>query len=466
MLVSLYRQAGCKKGMDFVMSDRHRVTFGKNQQGAAHAALLALLFLVLLPLAAALPSLRIDQIEDASTLLVFLGRASGILGLSFLLLGALISIRVPGFDLWFGGLTRLWKIHHILGAASFLLLMAHPLLLAFGSAHVSVQAAAAVLFPESNAWSVWTGWLALAAMAVFLAPTFWFFGQPNYQRWKALHSLSGLALVLGVAHALPLSRSLPGVSGKAIWIGYGGLALLAFIYRLFLARRIGRKRYTVTRAENVARGIIEITLKPEERLLDYTPGQFIYFTPLDSRLTAGRNEEHPYTLSSAPREAVLRIVVKDVGDATHALQQITLGSQALVEGPYGEFFPAKKKTTRELWIAGGVGLAPFLGRARALTSNELVDIDLIYCVQDETRAHFLAELEGIAANVAGFRVRMHYFYREGLLTMSFITACCPDFAAREIYLCGPSPLIMAVRRELHRQHVPASHIHSEDFTWL
>lgn len=136
--------------MDFVMSDRHRVTFGKNQQGAAHAALLALLFLVLLPLAAALPSLRIDQIKDASTLLVFSGRASGILGLSLLLLGALISIRVPGFDLWFGGLTRLWKIHHILGAASFLLLMAHPLLLAFGSAHVSVQAAAAVLFPEWN----------------------------------------------------------------------------------------------------------------------------------------------------------------------------------------------------------------------------------------------------------------------------------------------------------------------------
>jgi predicted ferric reductase len=450
--------------MDFVMSDRRRVTFGNNQQGTSHAGLLALVFLALLPLAAALPWLQIGQIKDATTLLLVLGRASGIEGLSLLLLAALISVRIPGFDAWFGGLTRLWKIHHIFGAASFLLLMAHPLLLAFAAAPASVRASAAVLFPDPSAWGIWVGWLALAAMTVFLAPTFWFFGRPNYKRWKALHSLAGLAVILGVIHAVPLSRSLP--LGKAVWLGYGSLAILAFVYRIFLARYMGRKRYTIVSAESAGAGIVELAMKPEGRLLDYASGQFIYLTPLDPGLSSGRNEEHPYTLSSSPREAVLRVVIKDAGDASGALQKVSLGSQALVEGPYGEFFSAKQKATSELWIAGGIGLAPFLSRARTLTASESVDIDLIYCVQDETRAHFRTELEAIASQVAGFRLWMHYFYREGPLSARFITTCCADFAAREIFLCGPGPLMDLARRELRRNKVPLRRIHSEDFTWL
>jgi predicted ferric reductase len=398
--------------------------------------------------------------------LAFLGRAAGILGLCFLLLSGLISLRIPGFDLWFGGLTQLWKVHHVLGAAAFVLVMAHPLLLAFASARVSIQAAAAVLFPQSAEWSVWAGWAAFAAMTIFLAPTFWFFGQPEYRRWKALHALSGVAIVLGVAHAVPLGRSLAGNWGKTIWLGYGALALAAFVYRKCVAPRTARKAYTVVNVQLVNRGIVELTLAPDEELLNYRAGQFIYLTPLDPRLASGRNEEHPYTVSSAPGKGMLRVAIKDAGDATHALQTVAAGGKALVEGPYGDFFPVKKRTDRELWIAGGIGLAPFLSRARALSPDDTVDVHLIYCVQDETRAHFLSELEAIAAKIPGFRLWKHFFYREGPLSGAFMSVCCPDFPSREIYVCGPPPLITAARRELRRHGVPGSRIHTEDFTWL
>ena len=397
--------------------------------------------------------------------LAFLGRAAGILGLCFLLLAGLISLRIPGFDLWFGGLTQLWKVHHVLGAAAFVLVMAHPLLLAFASARVSIQAAAAVLFPHPASWSAWAGWAAFAAMTIFLAPTFWFFGQPEYQRWKALHALSGVAIVLGVAHAVPLGRSLAGNWGKTIWLGYGALALAAFVYRKFVAPLTARKTYTVVNAQTIARGVVELTLAPEKELLSYRAGQFVYLTPLDPGLASGRNEEHPYTVSSSPREPVLRVAIKDVGDATHALQTVAAGGKALVEGPYGDFFPVKKRTDGELWIAGGIGLAPFLSRARALSPEDTVDVHLIYCVQDETRAHFLSELEAIAAKIPGFRLWKHFFYREGPLSGAFMSACCPDFPSREIYVCGPPPLITAARREL-RHKVSGARFHSEDFTWL
>jgi predicted ferric reductase len=416
----------------------------------------------------ALPALQPGEIHDPARLLAFFGRGSGILGLTALLLAALISARIPGLDLWFGGLTHLWKVHHLLGAVSFLLLMAHPLLLAFAAAPVSVQAAAAVLCLATQAWSLWSGWLALGAMAFFLAPTFWFFGQPRYQRWKALHALSGLAIVLGLMHALPLSRSLPGASGRAIWTIYGSLALLAFIYRLWLAPRTARRRYTIASVEVVAPGIVELALKPAGPVLSYAPGQFVYLTPLDSALASGCNEEHPYTLSSAPNESVLRIVIKDAGDATRALQRVRLHSEALVEGPYGDLFPQEQRGEKELWIAGGIGLTPFLSRARTLAAAEPggAAIDLIYCVQDESRAHFRTELENIASAAPRFRLWMHYYDREGPLTARFIADCCPDFTSRQVFLCGPAALMDLAWRELRRHKIPAGRIHSEEFTWL
>ncbi len=306
------------------------------------------------------------------------------------------------------------------------------------------------------------GWAALVAMAAFLAPTFDFFGRMDYQRWKSLHALSGLALVLGLAHAIALSRVLPA----AVWAAGGGLALAAFVYRMRLARFLGGKRYTIVRAAAIGQGVVELSLKPDGGILRYHAGQFVYLTPLDAGLASGRGEEHPYTVSSAPGEPVLRIAIKDLGDASHALQTVATGAAVIVEGPYGGFFAPDATQMRQLWIAGGIGITPFLARARALDAARPVDVHLVYCVQDVSRAHFIEELEAVAAHVQGFAFRPHYFYREGPLTMAFLRSRCPDFAERDVFVCGPSPLIAVARRELSGAGVAPARLHTEDFTWL
>lgn len=418
----------------------------------------ALLALTLAPLAAGLA-----LGADAARGLAGLGRAAGVLGLSCLLSAALVSVRVPGFDAPFGGLTRLWRLHHLLGAAAFALLMAHPLLLAFAAARTSLPASAAVLAPPLSAWSAWAGWAAFAALTAFLAPTFWFFGRPDYRRWKALHALSGAAVALSLVHAAASGRLLPGRGGLAAWGAFGGAALAAYLYRVAAAPLFARRGHVIVRREKIARGVVELTLAPEGPPLSYRAGQFIYLTPLSPALAAGRGEEHPFTLSSAPGEPALRVVVKDLGDASGALQEALVGSRALVEGPYGELFP-REAGAPELWIAGGVGLTPFLSRARSF--HEPVDADLIYCVQDESRAHFASELEGVAARVPGFRFHRHYFAREGPLTGAFIRARCPDFVRRDIFLCGPPPLIAAARSELRAAGAASFRVRSEEFSWL
>src|SRR6056297_3663607 len=143
-----------------------------------------------------LVSIVSSHLEGLAGVLDALGRAAGIVGLTMLLLAAALSARVPGFDRWFGGLTRLWKTHHRLGAGSLVLLLCHPVLLSLAQTANGLEAASGLLFPPFRDWQVWAGWAALLLMMVFLAPSFAFFGRPEYRRWKRLHRLAGPAVIL------------------------------------------------------------------------------------------------------------------------------------------------------------------------------------------------------------------------------------------------------------------------------
>ncbi len=415
-----------------------------------------------------LASLRSGDLSDPGSLLNYLGRVTGILGTVLLLLAAALIARIPGVDRAFGGLTSLWRTHHLLGAGALLLLMAHPMLLALGAMDVSWNAAMSTLFPPLSNTGIWLGWTALIMMMIFLAPSFSFFGRPEYQRWKWVHRLSGPAVVLGLLHVFKYGRTLPGWLETALWIGLALMAVGAVIWRLIFARWFGAIRYRIRHVDRVANNLVELRLEPAgRRRIRYRAGQFVYLTPLDRGLAAGHGEEHPYTISSAPEEPEIRIAIKDLGDASRALQSVKPDTPVILEGPYGDFFPDTESGAPELWVAGGIGITPFLGRTRHLAeAGGRADVHLIYCVQDEARARFLEELRELASRISGFELHVHYFYREGPLDEAFVTTCCPDLASRHFYVCGPEPLNRLVRSIARSNGVPGSKIHSEEFELL
>ncbi len=422
----------------------------------------------LLPGLIALLFLRPADVASVGSLLNLLGRLTGIVGLALMLMAALMACRVPGFDRPFGGLTKLWLSHHRIGAAAFLLLLAHPLLLALAAVEVSIDAAVATLFPPTFNLAAWLGWAALLLTMLFMAPSFALFGEVAYQRWKWLHRVSGIALVLGLGHTLLVARTIPAPWELLIWLTLTLLAVAALGYRFLFSRLWGRRAHRVEAVEARANNVVELSLRPEQGTpLRHLAGQFVYLTPHDPGLAAGRLEEHPYTLSSAPGEPLLRIAIKDLGDASRAIQQIAVGSRVDIEGPYGDFFPADAGKAPALWIAGGIGITPFLGQLRDLARRgAAADAVLIYCVQDEPRALFLDELQALTTRIPGCRLVMHYFYREGPLDGRFLQHHCPDLTARRSWICGPDPLLKCARAILVASGVAARRITTEEFSLL
>ncbi|MEE4303323.1 MAG: ferric reductase-like transmembrane domain-containing protein [Wenzhouxiangella sp.] len=425
-------------------------------------------------LAALLPSLiflaHLDAsaVTSTSALLNTAGRLTGVAGLSMLLLAAILSARVPGFDQPFGGLTRLWRTHHLLGAWSLILLLLHPVLLALSAAGASIESAAATLLPPISDLASWSGWAALILMMIFLAPSFSFFGRPRYERWKKIHRLAGPAVALALVHDFWLSRGLPTWLDIVLWSALALLAVGAVGWRFVFSRRIGRLAYTVSEVTAVANNVVELSLEPRGRKLRHEAGNFVYLTLEDPSLAAGRGEEHPYTLSSSPDEGQLRVAIKSLGDASRAAQTVQPGTTARVEGPYGRFFVTPDRVSEpELWVAGGIGVTPFLARMRHLLHRgETADVCMIFCVQDPAREIFATELHNLADQLEGFRLNIHYFYREGPLSGSYLDEACPDISRRSVYICGPEPLNALVQQHAAAAGIAASRIHTEEFELL
>lgn len=424
-----------------------------------------LLALVLIPLVLAASRLTRGLGADLGDTLLNVGRAAGILGLSIILVAGILSVRVPGFDRLFGGLPRLWKIHHILGFLGFVLVLFHVELIAVSALPIARDLPVKILFPPLTETGVWWGWLALLTLVLFLAPSFKFFGHPPYQPWKLLHQIAApAALVLAVLHANALTSG-----DDVVWWLFGGLAALSVLWRRAGVKLLGRLRYSIVGVDRLAPDVVEISLSPRDRPLRYAPGQFIYLSPLDSNLTSGRKEEHPFSLSSAPSEPVLKLGIKDLGDASHALQTIAVGSEVRIEGPYGDFFARITPDRDQLWLGGGIGITPMVGGARALASRDDLPpgaVHLFYLADSPERAYYRTILRDCEAKAACLRVTEHYFAREGAMTAAFLAQHCPDFREREVYLCGPPPMLHHLGRLLSQAGVPRARIHSEEFTFL
>jgi predicted ferric reductase len=121
--------------------------------------------------------------------------------------------------------------------------------------------------------------------------------------------------------------------------------------------------------------------------MDWRPGQFV-FVRIGSGALA---EPHPFTVASHPRDGVVRIMVRELGDWSGRLAgRVSVGDTVLIEGPYGALRLRTRRRGTVVWIAGGVGITPFLGGSRMRRVDEIPH--LFYAVSSRQDAPGLAEL--------------------------------------------------------------------------
>jgi predicted ferric reductase len=140
---------------------------------------------------------------------------------------------------------------------------------------------------------------------------------------------------------------------------------------------------------------------------------------------------------------------------------------AVIGGPFGRFSHAKG-TPRQLWIAGGIGVTPFLSWLRGLGEHPVRGpVDFFYSSSDAGMP-YAAEIRELAARSDLVRVHIHDS-RQGHLTAEWILAEAHGAAQHpgqlSVFLCGPAGMIQALHSGFRRRGVPGGHIYREHFDW-
>jgi ferredoxin-NADP reductase len=205
----------------------------------------------------------------------------------------------------------------------------------------------------------------------------------------------------------------------------------------------------------------------------FVPGQFLTFTATVDGKTVGRS----YSIASPPtRTSYVEITVKreDDGEFSRYLHdRISVGDTLQVRGPSGAFTFDGGNADSIVLIAGGVGITPMMCVIRYLTDMTWPgEIFLVCAVRNTEEFIFREELEylqrrwpklHVAAAVAARSEGTAWMGLEGQLSKDAIIHAVPGIDKRRIHLCGPPPMMDAIRRVLAELGVPSDQIKTEAF---
>ena len=202
--------------------------------------------------------------------------------------------------------------------------------------------------------------------------------------------------------------------------------------------------------------VLDITINTNQQWAGHQPGQFAF-------VRFKGEEAHPFTIASVDEQTgSLRFQIKGIGDFTNTLNGgLKLNDQVEVEGPYG-YFNFKSSTERQIWIAGGIGIAAFTAQMESLAINKgLKAIDLFYCTRCPD-ADFIQKINGLAAN-ADINLHIIDTHKDGHLTAEYICDRVREWQKSDIWFCGPSNFSKTLKDRFAKLGLNSTHFHNELF---
>jgi 3-ketosteroid 9alpha-monooxygenase subunit B len=213
-----------------------------------------------------------------------------------------------------------------------------------------------------------------------------------------------------------------------------------------------------------------IVLEPAEAdagHFEYRPGQFLTFNiPTDRAGGAARC----YSLSSSPLLGErLKVTVKRTEDgygSNWICDHLREGDEIEALRPSGTFTP-RSLDADFLLFAGGSGITPVMSILKSALHAGRGHVALVYANRDERSVIFRDELVALQKQYAG---RLHVVHLlesvQGIPSVETLRELARPYAARNVFVCGPTPFMDAVAGSVAALGVPGERVRRESFLSL
>lgn len=397
---------------------------------------------------------------------------TGVLGMAVMSVGMVLAVRPIRLEPHLGGLDKMYRLHKWLGISGLVLSIVHwalaqspRYLIGWGWIERPAQRVRgplpdglAGLFLSQRKLAETLGEYAFYVLCVLLLLAL--IKHFPYKRFFKTHRWMAVVYLVLVVHAVLLMdfsfwRQGVGLLSAVLMALGSAAAVVSLLRRVGIKRRVsGVIKALEYRPDS---GVLRVDVQLQDRWDGHAAGQFAFLT-LDQA-----EGPHPFTISSAWHDdGTMFFLIKDGGDYTRNLPgRLQVGAPCTVEGPYGNFV-FDGAAPRQIWVAGGIGITPFIARMQALVKqgNEQ-PIDLFWSVR-ELEDEVLRRVQMVAEHA---KVHLHII-RSGQndrLTAQGISAAVPLWAQSDVWFCGPADFGTALREGFGRLGLGAKHFHQELF---
>jgi ferredoxin-NADP reductase len=198
-------------------------------------------------------------------------------------------------------------------------------------------------------------------------------------------------------------------------------------------------------------------------------GQNAIFSLIDPPENDAAGPSRPFTIASAPHERELMIATRMRDSAfKRVLGKMPIGAKLRIDGPAGLMVLHEDAARPAVFLAGGIGVTPFLSMARDAAARLLAHgIVLFYSSRRPQDAAFLTELKHMQNRnfrlVATMTEALEWTGEKRLISRELLAEHLPDLRAPVYYFAGPPPMTMAMQGMLAELGVSEDDMRSEEF---
>ena len=358
-------------------------------------------------------------------------------------LSLILAGRFEIVDKLLGGADKSYLVHRYFGYASLSASLIH-----WGTGDDAFNA----IIPSLADSAGDLGEFAIACLIALV--TISIFKLIPYQWWKKSHLLMGPLFILIALHVF-FSAS-PIIAFSPFWWVLAGLTIVAIVawFKTLLKSvnaPIKAKVISVTKTDRA----IDFELQHESSL-SWKPGQFAQLSINKPNLT----EQHPFSFASSCHSDKVRFIVNQTGDYTrHLYNNLQAGDEVLIHRVAGGFTPqVKQNRNRQIWIAAGSGITPFLAALDTLEADNFSSIDLIYNPGKGFEKHLSQALEDIQHQLP--QLTLTLLKNGEYLSQQHFNNLTEGWEHADMYLCGPQKMKQSAQ-QIWRNNRAKGKIHTE-----
>lgn len=349
--------------------------------------------------------------------------SNALIALNSMALSLILAARFSWVDFLVGGPDKAYVMHRCLGYIAVVSLSLH---------WVSAKAAGAALIPSLSHLGEESG--EFAAILILILVLISALKLVPYHLWKKSHLFMGPLFIIAAFHSF-FSAS-PFVAYSLTWVimlVLSSLAIFSWIKTLYNQKisLISSKVVAVKRMS----GAVDIELQCNTPLM-IKAGQFASLSVNKN----GLNEQHPFSVINTNDSSKLRFIIANVGDYTQRLNsEIQIADEVIIHKVAGKFTPEYKSSRkRQVWVAAGVGITPFLSALANMKSDQGQAVDLIYAPGNRLGSYIINELQRYQKQLA--QLNLYLLDNNERLTAQNFKALALDSSRTDLYLCGPEGL--------------------------